>query len=172
VIAKQAALAPALFSRGARQNHPHQSCLSRVGAFAFGAADGLPDCTIYGAYNASNSCGAMVGSKIDVVFFETPAGNQPALNWRKGLPRDDRSAVGQDLMRVQWRWPIGMPLCRNPGDGLWEVRSSLPNNRIARIIFCSHAGELVARHGFIKNARKTPQDELDLALKRMKELAL
>jgi hypothetical protein len=26
-------------------------------------------------------------------------------------------------MGVQFRWPVGMPLCRPLGDGLWEVRS-------------------------------------------------
>ena len=74
-------------------------------------------------------------------------------------------------MRVQWRWPVGMALCRNLGNGLWEVRSSLPSNRIARVIFCMHGGELVALHGFIKKTPKTPNDDLDLAAKRMKELS-
>ena len=52
-------------------------------------------------------------------------------------------------MNFQWRWPVGMPLCRNLGKGLWEVRSSLPSDRIARVIFCAHEGELVALHGFM-----------------------
>jgi phage-related protein len=112
----------------------------------------------------------MAASKIELVFHLTPAGNQPTLNWLKNLPREDRNAIGQDLMRLQWRWPIGMPLCRNLGDGLWEVRSTLPSNRIARVIFCAHAGELVVLNGFLKKSRRTPPDELDLARKRMKEL--
>ena len=33
-------------------------------------------------------------------------------------------------------WPVGMPLCRALGEGLWEVRSTLPSKRIARVIFC------------------------------------
>ena len=32
--------------------------------------------------------------------------------------------------------PIGMPLVRSLGRELWEVRSSLPHGRIARVIFC------------------------------------
>ena len=73
-------------------------------------------------------------------------------------------------MRLQWRWPVGMPLCRSLGDGLWEVRSSLPGNRIARVIFCAHDGALVALHGFIKKSQKAPKADLDLAGKRKKEL--
>ncbi len=112
----------------------------------------------------------MAVDKIDLVFFETPAGNQPVLDWLKELPLADRRAIGQDLMRVQWRWPIGMPLCRNLRDGLWEVRSSLPSDRIARVIICAHAGELVALHGFIKKTQRTPSSDLDLARKRKKDL--
>ena len=108
--------------------------------------------------------------RISVVFFATEGGNEPVHDWLKELPEPDRRVVGQDLMRVQWRWPVGMPLCRNLGKGLWEVRSSLPNNRIARVIFCAHAGELVALHGFIKKTQKTPPSDLDLAAKRQKEL--
>jgi phage-related protein len=80
-----------------------------------------------------------------------------------------RYSSGRDLMRAQWRWPVGMPLCRFVGGGLWEVRSSVPGSRIARVLFCIHAGRIVALHGFIKKTRKTPQAELVLAKKRMKE---
>ena len=112
----------------------------------------------------------MAGVKIPLVFHRTAAGNEPARECLKELPPDDRREIGQDLMRLQWRWPIGMPLCRSLGNGLWEVRCSLPGHRIARVIFCAHDGELVALHGFIKKSQKTPQADLDLAGKRKKEL--
>ena len=112
----------------------------------------------------------MANVKIRLIFFATDAGNEPVRDWLKELHETDRHVVGQDLMRVQWRWPVGMPLCRNLGKGLWEVRSSLPNNRIARVIFCAHDNALVALHGFIKKTQKTSQGDLDLATKRQKEL--
>ena len=79
-----------------------------------------------------------------------------------------RAEIGRDLMRVQWRWPVGMPICRSIGAGLWEVRSNLPGNRIARVFFCLHRNELIALHGFIKKTQKTAAADLDLARKRMK----
>ena len=109
-------------------------------------------------------------NKIALVFYRTSAGNEPVRDWLSGLSGVNRREVGQDLQRVQFRWPVGMPLCRPLGSGLWEVRSSLSSNRIARVIFCAHEGELVALHGFIKKTRKTPKDDLDLAAKRRKEL--
>ena len=63
-------------------------------------------------------------------------------------------------MRVQFGWPIGRPLVRSLKDGLWEVRSSLPSHRIARLILCFHDQMLVVLHGFIKKTQKTPTDDL------------
>lgn len=60
-----------------------------------------------------------------------------------------------------------MPVTWN---GLWEVRSSLPSQRIARVIFAFDAGEIVLLHGFIKKTQKTPRDDIELALKRLKEM--
>jgi len=85
------------------------------------------------------------------------------------LARDDRNIIGQDLMRVQFRWPVGMPLARPLGEGLWEVRCALSGNRIARVLFCFTEGRLLALHGFIKKTQKTPDAELKLALKRKRE---
>jgi phage-related protein len=109
--------------------------------------------------------------KIPLVFYRTDTGNEPVREWLKGLDAADRHSVGLDLMRVQWRWPIGMPLCRAMGGGLWEVRANLPSDRIARVLFCLHKRQLVALHGFIKKTRATPDEDLKLARKRKKEIA-
>jgi phage-related protein len=107
--------------------------------------------------------------KIPLVFYRTPVGTEPVLDWLKSLPADERKEIGRDLMRAQWRWPVGMPLCRSLGGGLWEVRSNLPG-RIGRVLFCIKGGNIVALHGFIKKTQKTPAADLKLARKRMKEV--
>jgi phage-related protein len=107
--------------------------------------------------------------KIPVVFYRTRGGAEVVRDWLRGLPESDRSAVGQDLMRVQYRWPVGMPLCRSLGEGLWEVRSALPSSRIARVLFSVHQGRIVALHGFIKKSQKTPDEDLALARRRKRE---
>lgn len=111
-----------------------------------------------------------VGTRIPVVFYVTESGSAPVRDWMRELDRDDRRHVGLDLLRVQENWPIGMPLCRSLGEGLWEVRSSLAGGRIARLIFCTHGGEIYVLHGFIKKTQRTPPPELALARKRMKEV--
>ena len=107
--------------------------------------------------------------KIPVVFYRTRGGSEIVRDWLRALDEKDRNAIGLDLMRVQYRWPVGMPLCRTLGDGLWEVRTSLPSRRIARVFFCAVQDRIVVLHGFIKKTQKTPEDELSLARRRKME---
>ena len=60
-----------------------------------------------------------------VVFYQTPAGRSVILEWLRAFDKPDRAILGFDLKRVQYGFPIGLPLCRSIGGGLWEVRSSL-----------------------------------------------
>jgi phage-related protein len=86
--------------------------------------------------------------------------------WLKALTAEDRKAIGEDIKDVEYSWPLGMPLVRSLGRELWEVRSRLSGGRIARVIFCIAEGQLVLLHGFCKKTQKTPQREIDLALRR------
>jgi phage-related protein len=108
--------------------------------------------------------------KIPLVFFRTLAGNEPVREWLKELPEEERQFIGKDLLRAQWRWPVGMPLCRAMAGGLWEIRTDLPTKRTARVLICFYSNHLVALHGFIKKTRATPDEDLQLARKRKKEL--
>ena len=102
---------------------------------------------------------------LPVIFFRTEAGREPVREWLKELPAVERRTIGEDLQTLQFRWPLGMPLVRSLGDGLWELRSTLPT-RIARCLFYMPGSRLVLRHGFIKKTQKTPPEDKALALKR------
>ncbi len=108
--------------------------------------------------------------KIAAAFYRTAAGTEPVRDWLKGLSAEDRREIGQDIATVEYGWPVGMPVCRPLGQGLWEVRSSLLGNRIARVIFCIAEAHMVLLHGFIKKTQKIPDKDLALAHKRMKEI--
>lgn len=81
-------------------------------------------------------------------------------------PADHR----RDIQKVEFGWPLGMPYCRPLGHGLWEVRSDLTSGRIARVIFCIVGSEMILLHGFEKKTQSTPQPDIALARKRMKEI--
>jgi phage-related protein len=108
--------------------------------------------------------------KIPLIFFRTSTGSEPVRKWLKELPEAERHAIGMDLLRAQWRWPVGMPLSRSMGGGLWEIRTDLPTRRTARVLLCLYQERLVALHGLIKKTRMTPDEDLRLTRKRKKEL--
>ena len=108
--------------------------------------------------------------EVPVRFYRSAAGREPVLEWLRGLDREDRRAIGLDLMRVQFGWPIGMPLVRSLKGSLWEVRTPLPSQKTARLILCFHQKTLIVLHGFIKKSQKTPAEDLELAKRRMKEV--
>ena len=104
-------------------------------------------------------------------FYALPSGREPVREWLKSLPAEDRKIVGEDIKDVEFAWPIGMPLCRSLSRGLWEVRSTLTQGRIARVLFAEHEGRMILLHAFIKKTQKTPAGDLQLAMKRHKEIA-
>jgi phage-related protein len=99
-------------------------------------------------------------------FYRSDSGREPVREWLKGLDPDEKKMLGEDIKDVELSWSIGMPLVRSLGRDSWEVRSSLPRGRIARVLFCVEQGGMMLLHGFIKKTQKTPQREIDLAMKR------
>lgn len=111
----------------------------------------------------------MSGKRIAVRFYRQPSGREPVRDWLLSLPREERLVIGTDIKTVEFGWPVGLPVCRPMGEGLWEVRSSL-KGRIARVLFCITDDSMWLLHGFIKKQQKTPPPDLALAKKRMREV--
>jgi len=109
--------------------------------------------------------------RLPAAFYALPSGREPVREWLWSLDGEDRKIIGEDIKDVEFAWPIGLPLCRALGSGLWEVRSALRKRRIARVLFCVRDGRMVLLHGFIKKSQKTPAGALALAMKRMREIA-
>ena len=105
-----------------------------------------------------------------VAFYQTEAGNEPVRIWLKSLKKEDRKALGEDIKTAQFGWPIGMPLVRKIERDLWEVRSNVSNG-IARVFFTVEGHTMILLHGFIKKTQATPKADLELARKRLKEVA-
>ena len=106
---------------------------------------------------------------VRVHFYSEANGNEPVRKWLKSLEKSIRSVIGKDICTVQEGWPLGMPLVKNMGAGLWEIRTTIPNG-IARIIFVMKDGSMVLLHGFIKKTKKTSLQDINLAKSRAKNL--
>jgi phage-related protein len=109
--------------------------------------------------------------RLQVVFFKTEAGNEPVREWLKSLSQEEKKIIGQDIKTVQFGWPLGMPLIRKLDNGLWEVRSRLPD-RITRVLFTVCGNTMVLLHGFIKKSQKTSTGDITLANQRLKSLGI
>ena len=88
-------------------------------------------------------------------------------DWLKAMGAEDRRRIGEDIediKTVEFGWRVGMPTCRAMGDGLHEVRTRLPGNRLVRLLFYVDRRErMVVLHGFIKKSSATPATDLALA---------
>lgn len=108
--------------------------------------------------------------KLPAAFYCTATGREPVREWLKGLNEADRRSVGQDIATAEFGWPVGMPVCRSFGSGLFEIRSDISSGRVARIMFCVAEGRMVLLHAFIEKSQKTPKVDLDLARRRKQEM--
>jgi len=108
--------------------------------------------------------------KITSLFYETGNANKPVREWLLTLSKEDRKIIGDDIKTVEFGWPIGMPVCRRLDSKLYEVRSDISDKRIARVIFTVINEYMILLNGFVKKSQKTPKSEIDLALKRKKEI--
>ncbi len=112
----------------------------------------------------------MEAKTIEVVFYRTESGAEPVRDWLKKCSRTDRRIIGEDLKTAEPGWPIGMPLARKLGNGLWEIRSCLSRGRIARVLFTVKEQRMILLHGFVKKDRKTRKQDLSLARKRKRQI--
>ncbi len=108
--------------------------------------------------------------RVPAIFYRTEAGREPVRAWLKAMSPEDRRLVGEDIKTVEFGWPVGMPTCRPLGDGLNEVRTKLPGNRIVRVFFyIDRKQRMVVLHGMVKKTQATPETDLELARQNMRK---
>ncbi len=100
-------------------------------------------------------------------YYLDSRGGNPVEEFIKGLPEEDRAFV---RARIGFLGELGNrvrePHSKSLGRGLFELRT-----RSRRILYCFKPGNvIVLLHGFTKKTQKTPQREMDVALKRMEEV--
>lgn len=65
---------------------------------------------------------------------------------------------------------LRMPHSKAMGSGLFELRPRGPEG-IGRVFYCTQVGQvIVVLHSFIKKTQKTPNNELEIAVRRLKEV--
>lgn len=105
---------------------------------------------------------------LSVEFYCESNGNEPVRTWLQALDKPIRIQIGEDISKVQFRWPLGMPLVKYLGEGIYELRSHIPNG-ITRVLFIVMGKKLILLHGFIKKTEKLPIKDHDIAKVRAKK---
>lgn len=113
-----------------------------------------------------------ISKTLNVKFYRSISEKEPVREWLLELEPKDCKTIGTDIKTIEYSWPVGMPICKSLGKGMYEVRSNLIDGKIGRVFFCIVDSEMILLHGFIKKSQKTPNKELDLAFKRKKEVEL
>ena len=88
-------------------------------------------------------------------------------SWPVGILADYARLV--ELL-IEFGPDLRMPHSRSLGSGLFELR---PRGRegIGRALYCFVVGQrVVVVHSFVKKTQATPQRDLDIARRRMKEM--
>ncbi len=107
---------------------------------------------------------------IEVYFYKSSAGNEPVREWLLELDKDDKKSIGADIKAVEFGFPIGLPLVKKIDSGLWEVRSNLKSDKIARVLFTIKDSKMILLHGFIKKSQKLSKQDKQIAISRKKEI--
>ena len=101
------------------------------------------------------------------VTFYNPALEREIL----GLPAGFLARFLRYAERMEIYGPdLGMPHTRAMSQGLFELRLK-SREGIARVFYCTLIGQrIVMLHQFVKKSEKTPQRQLEIARRRMKEI--
>lgn len=104
-----------------------------------------------------------------VTTFETSRGEKPVDEFIKSQEPKARSKIIHNIRLLkQYGNMLGMPHTKMLSRGLYEVR--IRGKEELRIFYCFRKKNIYLLHAFKKQTQATPSRELNLAIKRMKEL--
>ncbi|HSR07703.1 MAG TPA: type II toxin-antitoxin system RelE/ParE family toxin [Bryobacteraceae bacterium] len=91
----------------------------------------------------------------------------------RGFPRTVRSRLGEYLFTLQMGEQLGMPHSRpmsSVAAGVSEVRVRGEDGTYRAFYYTAHADGIIVFHAFVKKTQQTPDSEIDLGRKRLKEI--
>ena len=107
--------------------------------------------------------------KTNIVLYRENDGSVPLLEWLDGLPHKPRAKC---IARLQRLAELGYELRRPDADllrdGVYELRVTFRRQNYRMLYFFHGKVAAVVSHGILKE-RVVPAEEIELALKRMRE---
>lgn len=109
--------------------------------------------------------------KWEIEYYTNASGESPIKDFIDGLPlkAKARTVKTLDLLEL-YGIQMGEPHVKHVSRKLWELRIKAQEG-LYRVFFTTKKNRIIILlHGFKKKTEKTPKKELDVALKRMKEM--
>ena len=102
-----------------------------------------------------------------VGFYQDHRGQSPVLDFINELPAADRARIDLAIRLLkEFGTGLGMPHARSLRDRIWELRPG--GVRLLYFAYINHP--LVILHGFRKTTQRTPDREIETAIRRMNEI--
>ena len=97
--------------------------------------------------------------------------NQKVQSWVCEMPLGIRAAYARLAnLLIEFGGELRLPHTRAMGNGLFELRPK-GKEGVARVFYCMLIGKrIVMLHGFIKKSQETPRKDLEIPVRRMKEV--
>ncbi|MDY0122938.1 type II toxin-antitoxin system RelE/ParE family toxin [Sulfurimonas sp.] len=95
----------------------------------------------------------------------------PIKKWLDSLDNEPKAEIFKIFqMLSKYGIDLGLPFVRPIESKIYEVRAK-DKSGIYRVLYFAHTDKtFVLLHGFMKKTQKTPRKEIEIALKRMKEV--
>ncbi len=102
----------------------------------------------------------------EVAFYQKDDGSCPAIDFILGLDVKMRAKVMRSIELLKHNGSdLREPYSKKLSDDLFELRIQQGNNAARMLYFFIVGKRIIITNGFIKKTQKTPQKELDLAIK-------
>lgn len=108
-----------------------------------------------------------------VKFYQTSSGRSPIDEFLHSVPSSTRGEVFDAISLLEAGKSLGMPVSRNLSTvrpGLHELRFRDKGGQVRVIYFVKKKDAIYLLHAFRKKTQKLPRKELDVILKRLKEI--
>lgn len=102
-----------------------------------------------------------------VVFYREDDGSVPTLEWLSGLPAKVRDKCIEKIERLrELGHELLPPESDYLGNEIYELRTRFGQVRYRMLYFFHGTAQAVISHGFLKKTQKTPQKQIQEAMKR------
>lgn len=118
----------------------------------------------------SYTLGKVISMNFEVEFYETVDGKTPVDDFLGDLdPKMRAKMVGMMELLEEKGTSLRAPYTKYLRDDIFELRCNFGNNITRALFFFYTGGKIIITNGFVKKKDKTPDSEIEMAIKRRQD---